>query len=300
MNVQDCYRILRISPGAGLDEIKAAFRKQAFQLHPDLNPSADAAARFREVNEAYVLLTQIMKGDSSARPGTQSGTRPGKADSNAQNAAQAKAQKAKAEKAYSQQKKNAGSGWGGAGNSTTGATGGNFYFREEEVLRDLLSDPFARQVFEDIYSQLKNGRTSGPRAPGAPGAYGTQPGAQGNLFRPRGMAPQSPPAPIKRRRLNIQWGDKSLDLDMSKGLIGGIKGWMRGQLDHEQTVTFPVSALGPGRAVRLSISTRFGETKTVEVTLPPDFVVGRPIRLKGLGRKLGPFTGDLILRVLAR
>lgn len=300
MNVQDCYRILKIPAGASLDEIKAAFRKQAFQLHPDLNPSADAAARFREVNEAYVLLTQIMKDDSGAQTGAQTGPRPGRADSSAKNAAQAKAQKAKAEKAYSQQKSNAGSAWGAAGKATTGATGGTFYFREEEVLRDLLSDPFARQVFEDIYSQLKHGRPNGPSSPRAPGAFGTQPGTQGSMFRPRGTAPHAPPQPIKRRRLNIQWGEKSLDLDMSKGLIGGIKGWMRGQLDHEETVTFPVHALGPGRAVRLTISTRFGESKTVEVTLPPDFVVGRPIRLKGLGRKLGPFTGDLILRVLAR
>jgi molecular chaperone DnaJ len=49
------------------------------------------------------------------------------------------------------------------------------------------------------------------------------------------------------------------------------------------------------------VSARFsGLPRTVEITLPPDFVVGRPIRLKGLGRKLGPFTGDLYLRILAK
>ena len=65
-------------------------------------------------------------------------------------------------------------------------------------------------------------------------------------------------------------------------------------------MSFPAHAVGPGKVVRLTVSTRFGEAKTIEVTLPPDFVVGRPVRLKGLGRKLGPFTGDLYLRVLAK
>jgi molecular chaperone DnaJ len=89
-------------------------------------------------------------------------------------------------------------------------------------------------------------------------------------------------------------------LDLSKGLVGGVKSWLRGQLDDEQTVSYPAHALGPGKTLRLTISSRFGEPRTVQVTLPPDFVVGRPIRLKGLGSKLGPFTGDLFLRILAK
>lgn len=116
----------------------------------------------------------------------------------------------------------------------------------------------------------------------------------------------SPPPPqqegptTNRRKLEITWGDKSLGLDLSKGLIGGVKSWLRGQLDDEQTVSYPAHAVGPGKLLRLTVSSRFGDPKTVEITLPPDFVVGRPIRLKGLGRKLGPFTGDLFLRVLAK
>ncbi len=52
-------RILRCSawrrtPGA--DVIKAAYRKKAAQSHPDRNPSPDAAARFREVQEAWEVL----------------------------------------------------------------------------------------------------------------------------------------------------------------------------------------------------------------------------------------------------
>jgi molecular chaperone DnaJ len=39
---------------------------------------------------------------------------------------------------------------------------------------------------------------------------------------------------------------------------------------------------------------------TLEVTLPPDFAPGRPIRLKGLGRHFGPWKGDLYLHLLAK
>ena len=87
------------------------------------------------------------------------------------------------------------------------------------------------------------------------------------------------------------------DLLHAEGSTTPIKGWVRGQLDSEETVHYPAHALGPGRTLRLTVSARFGEPKTVEITLPPDFVPGRPIRLKGLGRRLGPWKGDLYLRL---
>ena len=72
-------------------------------------------------------------------------------------------------------------------------------------------------------------------------------------------------------------------------------------MDHEQIVYFPATHLLPGRKIRITVEQSFSDgPKTIEVTLPRDFVVGRPIRLKGLGRKLGPLTGDLLLKVLAK
>jgi molecular chaperone DnaJ len=151
-------------------------------------------------------------------------------------------------------------------------------------------------VFEDIYSQLKHGQPGSGSGPGGGPGSGFGP-AYGNRQPGQDTPVDVPP----RRRLNIQWGDKSLDLDMSKGFFGGIKSWLRSQLDDEQTVHFPARSLGPGKPLRITVSARFsGEPRTVEITLPHDFVVGRPIRLKGLGRKLGPFTGDLFLRILAK
>lgn len=278
MNIRDCQRILKVSPEATLDEVKAAFRKLAFTLHPDLNPSPKASEQFRELNEAYILLSRALK-DEPAKAGSR--------ESRADAGPDAKARKAQAGKAYARGAAQAGSAQAGA----KASTGKAFHFREEEVLRDLLSDPFARQVFEDIYSQLKHG----------------QPAAGGGFARPQhkpSPAPSQPsltePQGPKRRKLEITWGDKSLGLDLSKGVVGGVKSWLRGQLDDEQTVSYPAHAVGPGKLLRLTVSSRFGDPKTIEITLPPDFVVGRPVRLKGLGRKLGPFTGDLYLRVLAK
>ncbi|MGI5839334.1 MAG: DnaJ C-terminal domain-containing protein [bacterium] len=53
---QDYYEILGIPRTAAAKEVQAAFRKKARQYHPDVNKSADAAERFKEINEAYEVL----------------------------------------------------------------------------------------------------------------------------------------------------------------------------------------------------------------------------------------------------
>ena len=58
MAKKDYYEILGISKDADEKEIKAAFRKLAKQYHPDLNPNdKEAEAKFKEVNEAYEVLS---------------------------------------------------------------------------------------------------------------------------------------------------------------------------------------------------------------------------------------------------
>jgi hypothetical protein len=54
---KDYYAILGIAPAATLVEIKRAYRRLARQHHPDTNPGKDAARRFREITEAYELLS---------------------------------------------------------------------------------------------------------------------------------------------------------------------------------------------------------------------------------------------------
>ncbi|MBR0565632.1 J domain-containing protein [Azoarcus sp. L1K30] len=55
--MRDPYDTLGVSPTATVDVIKTAYRKAARLYHPDKNPSPDAAARFREIQAAYELLS---------------------------------------------------------------------------------------------------------------------------------------------------------------------------------------------------------------------------------------------------
>src|SRR5436189_3372200 len=55
---RDYYELLGVSRTAGEVEIKKAFRRQARELHPDVSSEPDAEARFREVVEAYEVLSK--------------------------------------------------------------------------------------------------------------------------------------------------------------------------------------------------------------------------------------------------
>ena len=61
MSNRDYYESLGIHKGASDDEIKAAFRKLARQYHPDVSKAADAEEKFKEINEAYGVLSDQQK-----------------------------------------------------------------------------------------------------------------------------------------------------------------------------------------------------------------------------------------------
>ena len=59
---RDYYEVLGVAKTASEDEIKSAYRKLAKKYHPDLNPgNAEAEAKFKEVNEAYGVLSDADK-----------------------------------------------------------------------------------------------------------------------------------------------------------------------------------------------------------------------------------------------
>ena len=53
----DYYELLGIHAAATPEDILSAYRKKAMELHPDRNKAADATERFREINEAYRVLS---------------------------------------------------------------------------------------------------------------------------------------------------------------------------------------------------------------------------------------------------
>ena len=254
MDLRRCYAILNVPEGADLEVIKKAYRKQAFKCHPDLNPDdPEAAGKFQRLNEAYVVLISSASTPGHSRKKT-------------------RADRARARQASS--KSTTGDTFSSRSNRSettqeARSTSGQAGFRNEEILKNILNDPFARQVFEDIFRRVKKSK---PEETGAGGSS---------------------------KRFSLGGGPRTLDL--SRVGIKGLKAWLRSQLDYEQTLYLDPIRLKPGTSIRFEISRRFQDTPTMlTTTIPQDYVAGRPLRLKGQGRKLGPWTGDLYLRLLTK
>jgi len=265
MTRKQALTILGLKEGAEAEEIKRSYRKRAFALHPDLHPdNLNAGKDFQQLNEAYVLLI------SPEPPKAQRQGR-GRADqAQATEKARAEAQKAyaRARRRFQEEEANGGAeqtresaGGSGAGAEKTRG------MKRDEVLRDLLRDPFARRVFEDIYCQI---REESARKRDA-------------ADRTRTASRTCKPGP-----------------GLLEKAADNVSDWLRRQIDEEQTVRF-AGLLTPGKRIRLQIHHGvFGKSQTIELTLPPEFEPGRAIRLKGMGKHIGKWRGDLYLRILGQ
>lgn len=264
ISLKECYEILNLKKGADLAAVKSAYRRLAFELHPDLNPgNPEASRRFQRLNEAYVALSGMLASqEASQKPASE----------------KSRAEEQGAE-ARTENKAETGSGQSGQASRA---------YEEQDILRDLLNDAFARRVFEDIYREMDKKRKEEAAAPPPP-----EPEKPAQEKKPEPApkpAPQKEPKQIKTSPLKV---DKK-----EKGVKGAVQSWLLRQLDDKQTLTLPASGLFPGRKVRLQIRPSLSEEVTaVDVTLPPDFVVGKPMRLRGMGKRVGPWQGDLYLTI---
>lgn len=286
MDRKRAYATLELPDNAALADVKRAYRRLAFSLHPDLNPDKPgAAASFQKVNEAYVYLGDLLK--PATAPGSSSAKDTAEDEATARARAEAKKAYKAAQARVNREEKHA---------RATGKSAGNGPERDlgkDEVLRDLLRDPFARRVFEDIYSQIRHdsARNRAKPKPGAPGrsAWAGQSGLSGRAA--SGPAFSGPAVGGAVGAVGNAVG-KAVD---------SVQNWMRRRIDDEQTVYLPAASLVPGARVRLQIRHGLSEKpQTIEVTLPPEFQMGRPIRLKGMGRHLGSWKGDLYLTILPK
>lgn len=57
----DFYEVLGVTKSASKEDIKSAYRKKALEWHPDRNKSPDAEEKFKEINEAYEILSNDQK-----------------------------------------------------------------------------------------------------------------------------------------------------------------------------------------------------------------------------------------------
>src|SRR3972149_1673395 len=75
----DYYDILGVTKGASADELKKAYRKQALEWHPDRHKDDKEAAekRFKEINEAYQVLSDPKKKQAYDQFGHQAFTQGG-------------------------------------------------------------------------------------------------------------------------------------------------------------------------------------------------------------------------------
>ena len=258
---------LGLAAAATAEEIKHAYRKLAFELHPDLHPeNPNAGKEFQLLNEAYVFLTSAPTENGAPRTQTRAQARA-QAQAEATERARADAHRAyERAKRKLQEEQNA--GFKKAPDTKKQPADGKQpeaektrEMKREEVLQDLLRDPFARRVFEDIYTQIQeeavrkqNGRGKKPAAFAEPG--------------------------------------------LLERTAGGVSDWFRRQIDEEQTVRV-AGPLTPGKRLRLQVHQGvFGKSQTLELMLPPGFEPDRPIRLKGLGKRIGKWQGDLYLRII--
>ncbi len=368
LSLADCYALLQLPKDASLDDVKRAYRRRAFELHPDLNPDTPQAGyKFQDLNEAYVSLTRILEAEEERRK-AEAAVEQKRQEENARREAEREAErkayeaekvrmreerekarqakerereekekerqerirqreeakvkaqaeakaraeqqaKAKAEAKEAQDWQKQREEW--AERVHAERQRAHKAYAKEDVLRDLLDDPFARRVFEDIYSAVnKQGSSSAEKGATADtSATTTSHSASSKAEESKessqkktqeSVKPESAPKAEKAAppTVEVTLNDAKSAMHMANSFSGKIMGWFKQQIDDEQTIKMPARNLFVGARIRLQIRRGLSEElSTVEITLPKEFVVGKPLRLKGLGKKVGKWQGDLYLTI---
>ena len=259
---QDYYALLGVSREASPEEIRRAYRKLAFELHPDRNGgSAQAEEAFKDVTEAYAVL-----GDPRRRAAYDAARREGRADFRPDfDPSQVLAELFR-----------------------NPILGGLFSQLAQDFARQGLrfDEPYLRRMFtqhpggvvfggfvfvgplSSLFSSLFRGpRRFDVRSSSAPQIKPRAEGAIARLF--RRALPWSRPSPPEKTRNPL---DTSYDLPLSSDV------------------------LNKGGSIRVSVPGPSGP-ETYEVRIPPGVSPGTRLRLAGRGADSRAGRGDLYLEV---
>ena len=255
--MKDYYQILGVPQNASQQEIKQAFRRQAFKCHPDKNPGNEqpAEAKFKELNEAYGVL-----GDENKRR---------------QYDFALKGQPA--------------GGFGYAQQDIFRDT-----FSNQAMFNDL-SRMFAQaglRFDEDFLNRVFfQGRGIVFQFFSTPGSTGSR-----AYYQPFTDAEKPARKPGFITRMLSRLATKTGKFIMGR-LLGGVPGAVApSSLDQHQEIEISASEAASGSEKRVTYK-RGTASKKLMVKIPPGVKTGTRIRLKGMGQVGNNKSGDLYLHV---
>jgi curved DNA-binding protein CbpA len=268
---KDYYGKLGLSPDADGDEIRKAYRRLAFQWHPDRNPgNPRATEQFKEISEAYAVLIDPLKRRQYdlARQG---------------NAAQ------------------------------------EFRYSQEDILRDLFTNPDASRIFEEIAQEFERMGMHVDRRYFQNTLFGGRTVITGGIFIISPITPFIGLFKLVRAALRGAHSADSLaslqqkTLKSAPNILGGIGRfgrWLIGLPERsgssegaeaESELTLPLrltkSEAEKGGGKKIAVDGG-GGVEELLVTVPPGVHTGNRLRLRGKGQIAADGSrGDLYLNI---
>jgi len=271
--MKDYYRTLGLSEDAGDEDIRKAFRKLAFQYHPDKNigHEKEAEQKFKDINEAYCVLSDKAK-----------------------------------RRQYDMVRKGQFAGVGSGFNSPDQGFG----YSQEDIFRDTFTNQATMEELNRMFAQA--GLRFDPEFLnrtffGANNVVfrvytfgGSGPRVYTNTGNGNVQRRQSEVAPASYKPgLFERWAARTtmkLSIFVMKRLFG-IK-YEEPQTNLDLLQDLKVSASEAKTGGEKQFSYKIGrKRKKLMVKIPPGIQSGTQIRLKGMGDKRGKKTGDLYLKV---
>jgi DnaJ-class molecular chaperone len=269
--MKDYYQILGVVENASEEDIRKAFRKLAFQYHPDKNPGheKEAEKKFKDINEAYGVLSDKAKRQQYDL------TRKGQM---------------------------AGAGYR--------ASGQGFRYSQEDIFRDTFTNRSTMEDLNRMFAQAGLrfdqeflNRTFFSANNGVFRVYfSTSAGAQkgGSYSETRPQPEQAQVDSVTYKPNFIERWLTSVTLKMGSFALRKMLGVQyevsQTSLDHYQELALTTTEAIAGGEKEVNYR-RNNRSKKLMVKIPAGIQSGTRIRLKGLGQKNGRQTGDLFLEV---